>query len=110
MFSKLPAPLTWGVGTKITAFTFALVGLILGGLIWMISHTTAAMLAARNEANVQTELRGVQDMVGMFHLTVSSEANTFSHLLAADFPAAFTLDTAAMVDVAGKSEIGRAHV
>jgi methyl-accepting chemotaxis protein len=103
MFSKLTTPSTWGVGTKITAFTFALVGLILGGLIWMISHTTASMLAARNEANVQTELRGVQDMVGMFHLTVSSEANTFSHLLAADFPAAFTLDTAAMVDVAGKS-------
>ncbi|MDQ2820509.1 MAG: Cache 3/Cache 2 fusion domain-containing protein [Pseudomonadota bacterium] len=103
MFTKFTRPSTWGVGTKITAFTFALVGLILGVLILMISHTTATILSARSDESVHNELRGVQDMVQMFHLTVSSEANVFSHLLAADLPGAFALDTGAMVDVNGKS-------
>jgi methyl-accepting chemotaxis protein len=103
MFSKATHLSTWGVGTKITAFTFALVGLILGALIWMISHTTATMLTTRSEERVQSELRGVQNMVGMFHLTVSSEASSFAHLLASEFPGTFALNPAAMVDVAGKS-------
>ncbi|WP_332875698.1 methyl-accepting chemotaxis protein [Massilia sp. S19_KUP03_FR1] len=109
MFKKATNMSTWGVGTKITAFTFALVGVILGGLIWMISHTTATMLTTRSEENVQSELRGVQNMVGMFHLTVSSEATSFANLLASEFSGAFTLDPAAMVDVAGKSVPTLAH-
>jgi methyl-accepting chemotaxis protein len=103
MFSSTMRPATWGVGTKITAFTFALVGAILGVLIWMISHTTASMLEQRNAESVQHDLAGVRSMVEMFHLAVASEANTFSRLLAADYPGAFALDTTAMVDVAGKS-------
>jgi methyl-accepting chemotaxis protein len=102
MFSKLSSPSTWGVGTKITAFTFGLVGLILGGLVFLISHTTSAMLKERTQDAVQSDLRGVQNMVQMFHLTVGSEAKTFAHLLAAEFPGAFTLDTAARVDIGGK--------
>jgi methyl-accepting chemotaxis protein-2 (aspartate sensor receptor) len=102
MFSKATSPSTWGVGTKITAFTFALVGLILGFLIWMISHTTSSMLEKRNQEAVQHDLAGVRNMVEMFHMTVTTEAHTFAHLLAADFPGAFTLDTNALVDVAGK--------
>jgi len=102
MFSKAMRPSTWGVGTKITAFTFALVGLILGILIFMISHTTADILEKRNQEGVQHDLVGVRNMVEMFHLTVGTEASTFAHLLAAEFPGAFALDTAAMVDVAGK--------
>jgi methyl-accepting chemotaxis protein len=103
MISKATSLSTWGVGTKITAFTFALVGLILGGLIWMISHTTATMLTQRSEASVQSELRGVQNMVGMFHLAVSSESTSFAHLLASEYADTFALDTDTMVDVAGKS-------
>jgi methyl-accepting chemotaxis protein len=103
MFSKATSPSTWGVGTKITAFTFALVGTILGVLIWTISSTTSAMLEKRARESVEHDLSGVQSMVQMFHLAVSSEANTFSHLLAADFPGAFALDTAATVDVNGKA-------
>jgi len=103
MFSKATNPSTWGVGTKITAFTFALVGLILGGLIWMISSTTASLLAARSEDSVQNELRGVRNMVEMFHLTVSSEANTFSHLFASEFDGAFALDTSTKVDIKGRA-------
>jgi methyl-accepting chemotaxis protein len=103
MLSSTMRPATWGVGTKITAFTFALVGAILGVLIWMISHTTASMLEQRNAESVQHDLAGVRSMVEMFHLAVASEANTFSRLLAADYPGAFALDTTAMVDVAGKS-------
>ena len=102
MFSKATSPSTWGVGTKITAFTFALVGLILGGLIWMISQTTSTLLAARSQDSVQNELAGVRNMVEMFHLTVSSEANTFSHLFASEYDATFALDTTALVDVNGK--------
>jgi methyl-accepting chemotaxis protein-2 (aspartate sensor receptor) len=103
MFSKATSPSTWGVGTKITAFTFGLVGLILGGLIWMISSTTSNMLETRAQESVAHDLAGVQNMVQMFHMTVASEANTFSHLLAAEYPGAFTLDAAAMVEVKGKS-------
>ena len=103
MLSNAYRPSTWGVGTKITAFTFALVGLLLGGLIWMISLTTASLLAERSRDSVQSNLNGVRNMVEMFHRTVSTEANTFAHLLSSDFPGAFTLDTAQRTDIAGKS-------
>ena len=103
MLKNAMHPSTWGVGTKITAFTFALVGLILTGLIGMISESTATLLAERSQASVRNELRGVQNMVEMFHLAVSSEADTFSHLLASEFEGKFALDTATMTDVKGKS-------
>jgi methyl-accepting chemotaxis protein-2 (aspartate sensor receptor) len=103
MFNKATSPSTWGVGTKITAFTFALVGLILGGLIFMISATTSDLLEERSEQTVQGDLRGVLNMVQMFHMAVASEADTFAQLLAAELDTSFTLDTAAMVDVKGKS-------
>jgi methyl-accepting chemotaxis protein len=103
MLSNATRPSTWGVGTKITAFTFALVGLILGGLIWMISHTTSALLATRAQESVQNDLRGVQNMVEMFHLAVSTETDTFSHLFASKFPGTFALDTSNTTDVKGKA-------
>jgi methyl-accepting chemotaxis protein-2 (aspartate sensor receptor) len=103
MLSKATSPSTWGVGTKITAFTFALVGLILGVLIWMITQTTSALLASRAQESVQNELHGVQNMVEMFHLAVSTETDTFAHLLASKFDGAFALDTSKTVDVKGKS-------
>jgi len=103
MFSKATSPSTWGVGTKITAFTFALVGLILGGLIFMISATTSDLLEKRSAETVQGDLRGVLNMVQMFHMSVASEADTFAQLLAAELDDSFTLDTAATIDVQGKS-------
>ena len=58
MLNKATSPSTWGVGTKITAFTFGLVGLILGGLIWMISSTTSNMLETRAQESVAHDLAG----------------------------------------------------
>jgi methyl-accepting chemotaxis protein-2 (aspartate sensor receptor) len=109
MYSKAASRSIWGVGTKITAFTFAQVGVLLAGLVWMISLTTASLLAERSQESVQSELRGIQNMVEMFHLAVSSEATAFSRLLAAQLPGPFTLDASAMVDVNGTAAPTLSH-
>ncbi|MES2757676.1 MAG: Cache 3/Cache 2 fusion domain-containing protein [Pseudomonadota bacterium] len=95
-------PATWGVGSKLTAFTFALVSVILGALIVAISMTTATMLQTRAEASVAGELRGVVNMVEMFNRAVTTEVASFARMLTAAFEPEFELDTASMVDVAGK--------
>ena len=103
MSFKSYSPATWGVGAKITAFTFALVGLLLGGLIWMISQSTASLLAARSQESLQNELNGVRDMVAVFHRTLSTEAATYAGLLASDYPGPFTVDALARTDIGGKA-------
>ena len=51
------------VGAKITAFTFALVAVILAGLVFTITWTTSSMLHARAIANVNSELQSVVNAV-----------------------------------------------
>jgi len=92
----------WGVGTKITVFTFALVSVILAALILTISHSTSALLQTRANDSVANELDGVNNMVQVFNSTVTSEATAFAHILEGEFDGKFTLDPAALVDVAGK--------
>jgi len=93
---------SWSVGSKITAFTFALVGLILAGLVTVISWTTSGLLQDRAVVNVKAELRSVMATVEMFDKAVSSEAVSFGKVFAASLPGEFSLDTASTVDVAGK--------
>ena len=94
-------PAAWSVGSKITAFTFALVGLILAALVFTISLTTSSLLESRAGASAASELRGVLNMVTMFDKAASSEAATLSHILAADYEGAFSVD-ADTVDIDGK--------
>ncbi len=93
---------TWSVGSKITAFTFALVGVILAGLVTVISWTTSNLLQQRAVTNIQSELRSVEATVAMFDKAVSSEALSFGKIFASHLPGEFKLDTANTVDVAGK--------
>ena len=95
-------PANWGVGTKISAFTFGLVGIILGALVVAFAMTTSTLLQSRAEAAVSSELRGVLSMVEMFNKAVTSEVHSFARMLAANYGAQFELDGANRVDVGGK--------
>ena len=92
----------WSVGSKITVFTFALVGLILAVLVTVISWTTSNLLQERASANIQRELHTVAATVEMFDKAVSSEAVSFGKIFAASLAGEYRLDTANTVAVGGK--------
>jgi methyl-accepting chemotaxis protein-2 (aspartate sensor receptor) len=92
----------WGVGTKITFFTFGLTSAILAALIVMISYTTSSLLEERASGSVAGELLGVTNTVEVFNTAVTTEVTSFAHILAAAFDGKFSIDTRNMLDVAGK--------
>jgi methyl-accepting chemotaxis protein len=92
----------WTVGTKITAFTFALVSLILAALVVMVSWTTASMLHKRAVDNMNTELHGVVNTVELFNQAMTSQAISYGRIFATGFEGGFTLDDSAMVTVGDK--------
>ena len=96
-------PANWNVGTKISAFSFALAGAIIAALVLAITVTTASMLEERATQNMQNELKGVVSTVELFNRTVSSEAVSFGRIFGAGFQGAFELDPAAPVDIGGKA-------
>jgi methyl-accepting chemotaxis protein-2 (aspartate sensor receptor) len=96
-------PRDWGVGSKITGFTFALVSVILAVLITMISYTTSTLLEEQAISGIGDELRGVNNTVEIFNTAVMGEATSFARIFAGDFEGGFALDTAQMMDVAGKN-------
>jgi len=93
----------WSVGSKISAFSFALVGVIIGALVLTTSATTSSLLEERAARNVKTELNGLVATVSLFHKTVSNEAVSFGKVFAAGFPGSFELDAAETVDIGGKA-------
>ena len=95
-------PANWGVGSKISAFTFGLVGIILGSLVVAFGMTTSTLLQSRAQAAVASDLRGVVNMVEMFNKAVSSEVGGFARMLAASYQPQFALGTGDGIDVAGK--------
>jgi methyl-accepting chemotaxis protein len=95
-------PANWNVGTKISAFSFALVGLILAALILAISVSTAALLEERASDAMQDELHGVVNTIDMFNRTVSAEAVSFGRIFGAEFGGSFEADAAAPVDIGGR--------
>jgi methyl-accepting chemotaxis protein-2 (aspartate sensor receptor) len=96
-------PRLWGVGAKITAFTFALVSAIIGILILLISNATTNLLEENSTHSVRQELQGVTDMVDIFNTTLKAQTAGYAGMLAASFDGKFTLDESATSDVAGKS-------
>jgi methyl-accepting chemotaxis protein len=96
-------PANWSVGSKISAFTFCLVSLILAVLVLTITVTTASMLETRAKRSVTSELGGVVTTVELFNKTVSRQAVSFGRIFATGFPGTFSLDKENTVDVAGKT-------
>ena len=92
----------WTVGSKITAFSFALVSAILAGLVFTISWTTSSLLHGRAIASVNTELQSVINTVDVFDGAMRSQAISFGRIFATGFEGDFTLDTAALVAVGDK--------
>jgi methyl-accepting chemotaxis protein-2 (aspartate sensor receptor) len=92
----------WSVGSKITAFTFALVGLILAALVTTTAWTTSSLLHERAVVSMKAELRSVVATIEMFDKAVSSEAVSFGRIFAAGLPGEFSVDTANTVDIGGK--------
>ncbi|MGX4640337.1 methyl-accepting chemotaxis protein [Massilia sp. SYSU DXS3249] len=95
-------PANWSVGTKISAFTFTLVGAIIAALVLTISFTTANLLEDRATRNMENELHGVINTVELFNKTVSSEAVSFGRIFRSGFGGDFELDEAVTVDIGGK--------
>jgi methyl-accepting chemotaxis protein len=93
------SPANWNVGTKISAFSFALVGTIIGALILTITLTTASLLEERASAHLQDELRGVTSTVELFNRTVSAQAVSFGRIFGNEFGGRFEADPAAAVDI-----------
>ncbi|WP_432383644.1 methyl-accepting chemotaxis protein [Duganella sp. P38] len=96
-------PRNWGVGTKITVFTFGLLSVILAILLTLINMSTSAMLKERARANVAYNLSGISNTVEVFNAAMMNEASAFARLFAAEFKnGQFTLDPSATVEIAGK--------
>ncbi|MYN30266.1 methyl-accepting chemotaxis protein [Duganella levis] len=96
-------PRNWGVGTKITVFTFALISVILALLLTLINMSTSAMLKERAKANVAYNLSGISNTVEVFNTAMMNEASSFARLFASDFnDGPFTLDPSTTVEIAGK--------
>ena len=93
----------WGVGTKITVFTFALISVILAILLTLINMSTSSMLKERAKSNVANSLNGISNTVEVFNNAMTNEASSFARLFAAGFGAGkFALDPATKVEIAGK--------
>jgi len=95
-------PASWSVGTRISAVTFALAGVIIAALIATITFSTSSMLKQRAEDSVNNELHGVASTVELFNKTVSSQAVSFGKIFRSTVPGDFALDSAATVDVGGR--------
>ena len=72
----------WGVGTKITIFTFALISVILAILLTLINLSTSAMLKERAKSNVANSLNGISNTVEVFNNAMTNEASSFARLFA----------------------------
>jgi methyl-accepting chemotaxis protein-2 (aspartate sensor receptor) len=100
----------WGVGTKITVFTFALISVILAVLLTLINMSTSSMLKERAKSNVANSLNGISNTVEVFNNAMTNEASSFARLFAAGFGAGkFSLDPATKVEIAGKPTPTLAH-
>jgi methyl-accepting chemotaxis protein-2 (aspartate sensor receptor) len=92
----------WTVGSKITAFTFALVGAILAGLVITLSLTISSLLHERALGKMSSELRGVLDTVELFNKAMSSQAVSYERIFASGFEGDFGVDTGHTVKVGDK--------
>ncbi|PLY40388.1 chemotaxis protein [Janthinobacterium sp. ROICE36] len=68
-----------------------------------MSIRTSSALEQRAGAAVTSELNSVMTTTEVFHTAMVNEAASFAHLFAAEFPGPFTVDSGAMVAVAGKA-------
>ena len=102
MSNKTFSPASWNVGTRISAVTFALAGVIIAALIATITVSTSSMLERRAIDSVRSELHGVASTVELFNKTVSSQAVSFGRIFRAGLPGEFTLDEASTVDIGGR--------
>ncbi|RYE94880.1 MAG: methyl-accepting chemotaxis protein, partial [Oxalobacteraceae bacterium] len=89
----------WTVGTKLTTFTFALVSLILLGLVLTVSWTTSSMLRKRAVDNINVELHGVVNTVELFNQAMTSQATSYGRIFASGLEGDFSLDPQASVKV-----------
>jgi methyl-accepting chemotaxis protein-2 (aspartate sensor receptor) len=99
MRSKLLSFADWSVGSKITTFTFALVGAILAALLFTLSWTTSSMLHARAVDKMQGELRSLVNAVELFNKALSNQTVSYGRIFATGFEGGFTLDAAHTVKI-----------
>jgi len=102
MLNTFLNPRNWGLGSKITAFTIALIGAILTALLVLINIHTAAILEERAKSSVDNAISAVSGTVEVFSSAMNNEAGSFASLFAAEFHGPFSLDPASTVEIGGK--------
>ena len=90
------------VGTKLTAFTLALVTGIFIAFILFVAHTMSGALERRATELVNTQADGVKTMIDTFNRTQLSAVEKFSRVFSSLLPGAFSVDASRTVDTGGK--------
>ncbi|MFC0251790.1 methyl-accepting chemotaxis protein [Massilia consociata] len=103
MKNQLFRPASWNVGTRISAITFALMGLTIAALLAAITVTISSMLEERAARSVANELHSVANTVEMFNRSASGHARSLGDIFRTALPGSFELDAAAPVDIGGKA-------
>ena len=99
LFRKSTADLS--VGTKLTIFTFFLVGCIFLGFILFVAHTMATALEKRASELVNTQAQGIGNMIETFNHTQLGAVEKFSHVFSSLLPGSFSVDKERTVDTGG---------
>lgn len=92
----------WSVGSKLSGFTFALVGTIIAALVLTISVTTTSMLEERAIHSVNNELRSVVNAIELFHKSVTAQAAVHERIFASSIAGEFVLDKTGRIGLGGR--------
>ena len=91
----------WTVGTKLTVFTLALVSSIFVAFIFYVVSSQSAALEKRAVEQVNTEARGVHNMIDMFNRSQLAAVEKFSRVFSRMLPGTFTVDAQRVIDTGG---------
>jgi methyl-accepting chemotaxis protein len=90
------------VGTKLSAFTLALISGIFIAFILFVAHTMSGSLEKRATELVNTQADGVGTMIDTFNRAQLSAVEKFSRVFSSLLPGAFSVDASRTVDTGGK--------
>ncbi|HTN67633.1 MAG TPA: Cache 3/Cache 2 fusion domain-containing protein [Burkholderiaceae bacterium] len=91
----------WGLGTKLALAIFILIGGLYTLYSIAMGYSNTQLMKTQTLAGVRTQARMVVDMIEVVDSTARNETDRFAKSLKNYFPDQFTLDTSAMVDIAG---------
>ena len=92
----------WGVGAKVSASVLVLVGVFFAVLITVIGYSLGKVIEERANREVADKTKLVVDLVDESDKDLRSRANGLGKAFQSNLPGVFTLDSATVVEIAGK--------